>query len=275
MDDPLQVMLSLVREGGVIALDLIDKSRPELKADHSVITDADRRISALAHERLAPYLATPEYLLVDEEDASPTKNFDRIFRERTPFVWSIDPIDGTRAYANRMPQFGISVGLLKDLKPWLGAVYFPALKELFYCDGTDAFFVQVPFTADERRTKIVPVDEVITDRSVMIVTDELPRLFEWKSSDCRLMMFSTAVCELCWPLIGRGCGSLSRVHLWDMAGSWPLFEKAGMKLFCMETGQPLEKLAAGVFEKDWRLKGHHILSSSRNFPILRDKIISR
>ena len=71
-------------------------------------------------------------------------------------IWAVDPIDGTRLYANRMPLFGISIGLIKDLKPWLGAVYFPMLKELFYCDGTEAYFVQDAFGAQELKTRIVP-----------------------------------------------------------------------------------------------------------------------
>ena len=67
----------------------------------------------------------------------------------------MDPIDGTRLYANRMPTFGISLGLLKDLKPWLGVVYFPVLKELFYCDGKEAYFVQNAFSPNQRRIKII------------------------------------------------------------------------------------------------------------------------
>jgi myo-inositol-1(or 4)-monophosphatase len=273
MDNYLQLMLNTVREGGHIALGLIDKSRPELKADHSVITEADRLVSSLVHARLAPFLSTGEHVLIDEEDAHRSENLAAAFGGSIPFVWSVDPIDGTRAYANRMPQYGISIGLIKDRRPWLGAVYFPSLAELFYCDGTDAFFVKRAFTPDEEKVRLVPVDEEISGRSVMIVTDEMSKYFRWASSDCHLMTFSTAVCELCWPAIGRGCGSLSRVHLWDMAGSWPIFEKAGLQLFSIDTGEPLVSLQEKDFEKTCRLKGYHILSSSRNFPILREKIV--
>ena len=76
--------------------------------------------------------------------------------DQTSFIWALDPIDGTRLYANRMPLFGISIGLIKDLKPWLGVVYFPMLKELFYCDGTEAYFVQDAFGPQETKTRIVP-----------------------------------------------------------------------------------------------------------------------
>ncbi|NTV29892.1 MAG: hypothetical protein HGA80_07425 [Candidatus Omnitrophica bacterium] len=273
MNEYLSLMLSLVREGGEIALELIERSRPELKSDNSVITEADRRISVLAHQKLAGYLASGQHLLIDEEDPRRGEHLEAAFQDRVPLVWSLDPVDGTRIYANHMPHYGISIGLLKERRPWLGAVFFPSLDELFYCDGTEAFFVRHPFTTSEARTRIVPVDEAISSRSLMIVTDELPRFFEWHSTDCRLLVMSAAVCEFCWPTIGRGCGSLSRVHLWDMAGSWPIVEKAGLRLFSIDTGEPLERLDAETFEKSCRLKGYHILSSPRNFPILKTKLV--
>ena len=49
----LQRMLSFVREAGGIALDLMGKSDPGLKKDHSVITLADKAISKLARVKLS------------------------------------------------------------------------------------------------------------------------------------------------------------------------------------------------------------------------------
>ncbi len=278
MKEYLDIMLLLVKDAGKIALEFIDQSSPSLKPDHSVITEADRRVSLLAHERLARLLATKEHILVDEEDKDKIKFLDQPLLEKTKFLWSIDPIDGTRAYANRMPQYGVSIGLLKDLKPWMGVVYFPSLAELFYCDGQDAFFVKDPFTKDEVSIKILPIDEEISDRSVFIVTDETFSRFNWVQKHCHIMVFAAAVCEFCWPIIGRGCGSLSRVHLWDMAGAWPIFEKAGLKMRSFSTGEPLEKIDVSLFEKEgspWRFKEYYILSSERNYPILRSLLVPR
>lgn len=278
MDAYLELMLSLARDGGKIALEFIDHSGSSLKPDDSVITEADRRVSFLAHERLAPLLATSAHILVDEEDPEKTRFLDQGVLNKAPFLWSIDPIDGTRAYANRMPHYGISIGLIKDLKPFMGVVYFPSLAELFYCDGKDAFFVKDPFTAREVSTKILPLDEEITSRSVFISTDEMLSRFNWVQKQCHTMIFAAAVCEFCWPVIGRGCGSLSRVHLWDMAGAWPIFEKAGLKMRSFSTGAPLERIDVSLFEKEgspWRFKEYYILSSARNYPILRSLLTVR
>ena len=272
----LALMFDLVREGGSIALGLIDSHRSGLKADHSVITETDLKISALAAQKLSALIASGGHALIDEEDPRRGEYLNDAFLDTHPFIWSLDPIDATRAYANRMPHYGISIGLIKDRAPWLGMVFFPSLKELFYCDGDEAYFVQNAFTAEEIRTKVIPVDEELTDRSVFIATDEILSMFEWKEKDCRGMVLSAAVCEFCWPSIGRGCGSLAKVHLWDFAGSWPIFLKAGLKMYSYTDGKPLERLDAKDFEGGktaWKLKDYYILSSEKNFPFLKQRLI--
>ena len=93
------------------------------------------------------------------------------------------------------------------------------------------------------------------------------------------MVFAAAVCEFCWPAIGRGCGSLSKVNLWDMAGAWPIFKKAGLEMRALQTGQVLDGLSVDLFHTEeamsWRFKDYYILSSERNFPILRSKLTQK
>jgi myo-inositol-1(or 4)-monophosphatase len=279
MQNYFATMLAFVKDAGEIALDSIDQSSSEIKPDGSVLTVADKRISALAHERLAPFLKTGEHLLIEEEDPRKGDYLKEEVLTSKPFVWSVDPIDATRAYANRMPHFGVSIGLLRDLKPWLGVVYFPYLKELFTCDGEEAYFIRNAFSKDEVKTRIVPIDEVITDRSLFIATDWILSHFNWQSTDCRVMIFAAAVCEFCWPAIGRGCGSLSKVNLWDMAGAWPIFKRAGLEMRAFQSGQVLDHLSVDLFHTEtslaWRFKDFYLLSSERNFPILRSKLIRR
>ncbi len=272
MPQALDIMLSIVRDGGRIALRMMDDCRPELKADASVVTRADMAVSTLAQERLKPFLKTGAHLLIDEETVVRTGSPQDVLSRDVPYIWALDPIDGTRPYANRMPQYAVSLGLMKDHKPWLGAVYFPTMRELFYCDGTDAWFVSNPFGFGARRVRITGVDETISSRSVFIATDEVVEKFAWRSQDCRLMIFASAVSEFCWPSIGRGCGSLSRVYVWDLAGSWPVVGRAGLTFRSIKTGLPLERLEPAMFDASWRLKEHYILSSERNFPLLRDKL---
>ena len=40
--------------------------------------------------------------------------------------WVVDPIDGTRGFAHGLPEFAISVALLRHDAPALGVVFNPA-----------------------------------------------------------------------------------------------------------------------------------------------------
>ena len=49
----------------------------------------------------------------------------------TPQYWTLDPIDGTRAFLRKRPQFSVSVALAVDGRPVAGVVFNPATDEFF------------------------------------------------------------------------------------------------------------------------------------------------
>ncbi len=274
-DEYLAAMMRLAQEAGEIALRYREDSEPAFKPDRSVITKADREISRLSQKILGEFLARPGHILVDEESEERGRFLDEKLLAATPYIFAIDPIDGTRGYANRMPGFGVSIGLLKDLKPWLGVVYFPVLGELFFCDGRDSFFVQNAFTDEEVTTRIVPLDQTINKQAIFLLPDSYFNRFDWDFTDLHIMIPACAVVDLCWPAIGRGCGSMIKSYLWDFVGSWPIVRSAGLELRALSTGQVLEKISADLFigeDSPWKLKEYYVLSSERNFPILKKKI---
>ncbi len=275
--DYLKIMLSITRQAGGIAVDYLDKSSPSLKKDSSIITLADKKISKLCHQALAKTLQDPSHLLLDEEDPKMGEYLDQKRLDKTSFLWAIDPIDGTRLYANRMPMFGISLGLMKDLKPWLGVVYFPVLKELFYCDGKEAYYVQNAFSSTEKRIKIKPLEEKLSPKSLFFCNDTFFNKFAWKTKDFHIMINACAVVNLCWPTIGRGVGCFMKSNLWDFAGSWPILRKAGMDFRSMKTGKVMDKVHTDLFNsspKPWELKDYYLVSSQSNYSQIKSKIIT-
>ena len=275
-EDYLKTILHSVDEAGKTALKQIEKNQPQLKGDHSVITEADQEVSRLVRERLSAYLKNKDHILIDEESPDNFRFLNRELLKKTPYIWSIDPIDGTRLYANKIPIFSISFGLIKNLEPWLGAVYFPALQELFYCDGEEAFFVEGAFTGKQKTVKIRPLDPTISYFSILMCDDETLKNFHWDYKDCQIVVSGCASADLCWPTIGRGCGAVFKSSLWDMAGSWPIVHQAGFKLRSISTGQVLDKLEVESFndrQKPWRVKDFYIVSSERNFPIIQKKLV--
>ena len=264
----------MAKEGGRIALELMQDSEPTLKPDRSVLTKADTAVSLLMRHELEDLLSASRHILIDEEDAQGEKYFDQRLLESAPYIWVIDPIDGTRSFSNRMPFFGVSIGLLKELRPWLGVVYFPMLDELFYADGKNAYFVADAFSAQERREIIKPIDQDVNRQTIIYGNDGFFRTHDWDFDFCQMMMPSCAVIDLCWPAIGRGVGGFFDSNLWDFAGSWPIFEKANLQLRSLSTGKVLDRIHTELFQgkgsRTWKLKEQHILSSERNYAVIKN-----
>ena len=60
----------------------------------------------------------PNHAIVGEEDK--LKSI-----KDSEYIWVIDPIDGTTNFVNGIPNFAISIALLKDLEPIAGAIWIP------------------------------------------------------------------------------------------------------------------------------------------------------
>jgi myo-inositol-1(or 4)-monophosphatase len=59
-------------------------------------------------------------------------------RPDAPYVWVLDPIDGTKSFISGMPVWGTLIGLLKDGAPVYGMMHQPFIRESFTGDGATA-----------------------------------------------------------------------------------------------------------------------------------------
>ncbi len=270
----LKRMFEFVQKAGELSLVFRQESGASLKPDRTVVTKADKAISALCRQMLSDFI-DQGHMLIDEEDPQMPFYLNQDLLNKTQFIWSVDPIDGTRLYANQMPSFGISLGLLKDLKPWLGVVYFPVLNELFFSDGQYAYFVANAFTDHEARQLIVPIDQEINAQSLFFCNDTFFEKFNWADKDFHIMIHACAVVNLCWPAIGRGVGCFLKCHIWDIAGSWPIVKAAGMEFRSVKDGQVMDCLHEKFYDKDkkvWEMKEYYLISSKRNYDVIKNKI---
>ncbi len=94
-------------------LDVVDK------ADASPVTIADHAAEAAMRELIETRF--PDHGIAGEE-------YGRV-RMEAEFVWSLDPIDGTKAFISGSPLFGTLVALLHDNDPVLGVIDVPATGE--------------------------------------------------------------------------------------------------------------------------------------------------
>lgn len=91
----------------------------EMKADESPVTVVDRNVETLLREAIRE--AWPDHGVLGEEHGRSHLDAE--------YVWSIDPIDGTRSYITGWPLWGTLLALLHRGRPVLGLVDMPVLGE--------------------------------------------------------------------------------------------------------------------------------------------------
>ena len=89
------------------------------KDDDSPVTIADKEVEFVLRQMIEETF--PDHGVIGEEHG--TINVD------AEFVWVIDPIDGTQAFATGKPLFGTLIALLHEGQPLIGIIDMPALDE--------------------------------------------------------------------------------------------------------------------------------------------------
>ncbi|HKY72680.1 MAG TPA: 3'(2'),5'-bisphosphate nucleotidase CysQ [Nitrospira sp.] len=124
MERELAHLTTTIREAGQRARDLARKGFDvHTKKDRSPVTTADLEVNRILREMQETHFADDGWLSEESPDDSA-----RLSKTR---VWIVDPIDGTKAYVNKLPEYCISVGLVEDGRPVLGAIFIPSTDELF------------------------------------------------------------------------------------------------------------------------------------------------
>lgn len=87
-----------------------------------LVTEADQKAEALILEILGRHC--PGHAILAEESGYQGE-------ADAPYLWAIDPLDGTTNYAHGYPVACVSIGLLINGVPEVGVIYNPFRRELF------------------------------------------------------------------------------------------------------------------------------------------------
>lgn len=125
----------LARQAGAAALPFF---RADVKIDNKLsdgrydpVTEADKAVEQAVRQRLAD--TYPQHGVFGEEFG---------FQSGNGLTWVVDPIDGTRAFMTGMLHWGLLIALFNGEEPILGVMYQPFTDELFYGEGTHAWYRQ-------------------------------------------------------------------------------------------------------------------------------------
>lgn len=111
-------------------------TQTQQKQDGSMLTEADLVAQAQLAARLPEIIDAP--VLGEEMLAATQRELWRTHAKTG--LWVVDPIDGTRNFANGLPHFAVSVAFVRDYLPQMGVIYQPILREMFWAEqGGGAF----------------------------------------------------------------------------------------------------------------------------------------
>ena len=121
----LDVLLNAMRLAGEVILTVQKQGFSiQRKMNNDILTQADVEANEVLKRELLG--AFPQDGWLSEESVD---HHDRLSCDR---VWIVDPIDGTKEFAQGIPEYAISVALVEQGIPCLASVYNPSTGELYH-----------------------------------------------------------------------------------------------------------------------------------------------
>ena len=96
------------------------------KKDNSPLTKADRA----SHKIISKILKNTNIDIISEEKK--ITEFDK--RKKWKYYWLVDPLDGTKEFIKKNGEFTVNIALIKNNIPYIGIVYCPTFKTLYWND---------------------------------------------------------------------------------------------------------------------------------------------
>lgn len=133
----LRAALEACRIASKIILDIYHQNFDvEIKEDDSPVTIADKTADAAIRAYLGPLF--PDYHFLTEEGA------DDLARLNVPYVWIVDPLDGTKDFINRDDEFSVCIALSYQGEIVVGVIAAPVTGDLYYATLNGGAFSLTP-----------------------------------------------------------------------------------------------------------------------------------
>ncbi len=216
----LKQISKIIKECGLIIRDAkIQNVQLKNQDRRNLLTEYDLKIQSILQTKLKELL--PDASFFGEEGEH---NY-----QKSGYCFVCDPIDGTTNFVKGCNFSSISIALLKDGKPILGAIYNPYLDELFTAEkGKGASLNGTPIctTQDSLANSLVTFGTGVIDLS------EIDSVFDY-AKKCFLASIDVRRCgsaaiELCNLACGRiGYFCEFKLSPWDYSAAVLIVQEAG------------------------------------------------
>nr|VFK23800.1 MAG: myo-inositol-1(or 4)-monophosphatase [Candidatus Kentron sp. LFY] len=252
--------------------------RRSVKADGSLLTEADLAMSVRLREELARYRPNIGFL---SEEASLDEQRD-LLQAPPPLFWCLDPLDGTSNFVAGVPFFAVSLALIEKGQSIFGIVYDPIRDESFVAiKGRGATYNGKPLILKPMNIPLEYSMALVNFKHLdMGLALRLLRSPPYGSQ----RNYGACALEWAWLAAGRGHIALhGGQRIWDVAAGSLIFTEAGGACSTLDGAEflnltlaPCSVIAARdsclfMEWRDWLVhdndrSGHRVLSSSEASP---------
>ncbi len=206
--------------GNILMKSYLNIERVDRKKDAGFVTEADTRSEKFIIESILKEF--PDHSILAEESGAHDKGCQ--------YKWIIDPLDGTTNFVHGLPMFSVSIACEYKNEIIAGAVYNPAIDELFFAETNQGAYLN---------NKRISVSNTQLLSDSLLATgfyyykgkrlDKAIDKFRKLKQNCTgIRRMGSAAIDLSYTACGRFDGYWEKdLSPWDVAAGYLILKEAG------------------------------------------------
>lgn len=268
MENYINILFPFLKKAGKLALKQQRMIFASEKVDGSIVTNADLKISDMFGKLIKKHFKN--HYVLDEEKALKTINLKEKV-EKSEFLWTIDPIDGTKAYFQGAKFFALAIGFYKNLKPIFGIIYLPATSEIIYNDENAVYYITNAFKKNQVKTILTFQKKPLNKNSLVYfsVKNAYKYIKNYKFTfideySAYIYAFNTLL------NVSQGAFLKDNISMWDVYATLPIADKLGFGVYNINNEEKLTKIDFDLFKEDFKAKNIWLICH----PEYKDELMS-
>ena len=223
MGELSQFAMDVLKQSGDEAISYYGRCDPQLKFDEELVIEAELGLRDVFQRRLEERFPKHQLFMTNQNNEGYT-------HEEKRYLWVYDPLDGVANFQAGIPIWGISVSLMENFWPILGAFYMPASKDLFHAQAD-----QKAFKGDQEIR--VSEQTSMNDESLFLIYSRFHNRYRINFPG-KIRNLGCTSAHICFVAMGRAEAAVIASESYrDLAAARVIIEAAGGKLLKMEGGE--------------------------------------